>query len=77
MEVCISACFHEKSVGREVPGAQEFITKATKELQEAKAMRGERSPTPPSAAPSTDEGSELRACVNIPGLNIATSQELF
>ena len=55
---------------------QEFITKAVEELQEARAMRGDRCP-PPGAAPCPGEGSELRACVNIPGLNMAASQELF
>ena len=40
-------------------------------------MRGEHRPTPPRAAPSPDEGSELRGCVNILGLNRAASQELF
>ena len=40
-------------------------------------MRGERHPAPPSATPAPDKGTELRACINIPGLNRAASQELF
>ena len=41
-------------------------------------MRGEHRPVlPPSAAAAPDEGSELRICVNIPGLNRIASQELF
>ena len=39
-------------------------------------MRGDRRP-PPGAAPCPGEDSELRACVNIPRLNRAASQELF
>ena len=58
-------------------GAQEFITKAIEELQEARAMRGERRPASSSAAAAPDMGGELRVCVNIPGLNRAASQEFF
>ena len=39
-------------------------------------MRGDRRP-PPGAAPCPGEDSELRACVNIRGLNRAASRELF
>ena len=59
-----------------MPGAQEFITKAIEKLQEARAMRGDRRP-PPGEAPCPGEDSELHACINIPGLNRAASQERF
>jgi hypothetical protein len=76
VEVCFSARFCQEGTRREVPGAQEFITKAIEELQEARAMRGDHRP-PPGAAPCPGEDSELRVCVNIPGLNRAASQERF
>jgi hypothetical protein len=77
VEACFSACFREAGTGCEAPSAQEFVTEAIKDLQEARAMRGERRPAPPSAVPSADEGRGLRVCVNIPGLSRAASQELF
>jgi hypothetical protein len=77
VEACFNARFPEKSVGREAPGTREFITKAIDDLQEARAMRGERRPAPPGAAPSPDEGSGLHVYINIPGLNRAASQELY
>ena len=76
MEACFNARFREESAGREAPGAQEFMTKAIEELREARAMRDARRP-PPRTAPCPGESSELRACVNIPGLNRAASQERF
>ena len=59
-----------------VRGAQEFITKATEELQEARAMRGDRRP-PPGAAPCPGEDDELHICINIPVLNGSTTQGHF
>ena len=76
MEACFSARFRQEGTRHGVPGAQEFITKATEELQEARAMRGDRRP-PPGAAPCPGEDDELRVSVNIPGLNRAASQERF
>ncbi|XP_073360423.1 uncharacterized protein [Aegilops tauschii subsp. strangulata] len=41
-------------------------------------MHGERPPArSPSAAAAPDVGGGLRVCVNIPGLNMAASQDLF
>ena len=58
-----------------MPTTQEFITKTTQELQDARAMRGgSRSP---SAAHHPGEGAELHASIDIPGLNMAASQERF
>ena len=76
MEACFSARFPHEDRKHRVSGAQEFITKATEELQEARAMRGDRRP-PPGAAPCPGEENELHVCFNIPGLNRATVQEHF
>jgi hypothetical protein len=59
LEASFSARFRKTTTGREAPSAQEFFTKAIKDLQEARAMRGDRRPPSPSAAPSADEGSGL------------------
>ena len=75
MEVCFAARFPQKGTRRGAPGAQVFITQTTQELQEARAMRGDR--RPPGAAPHPGEDGGLRACIDIPGLNRAASQELF
>ena len=58
-----------------MPGAQEFITKTTQELQDARAMRGDRRSR--GAAPHPGEDAGLRFCIDVPGLNRAASQELF
>ena len=58
-----------------MPTTQEFITKATQELQEARAMRGHGRSQ--GAAPHPGEDAGLRVCVDIPGLNRAASQESF
>ena len=42
MEACFVAHFPQEDTGRGVPGAQEFIAKTTQELQDARAMRGDR-----------------------------------
>ena len=41
MEACFSAHFPHEGTRCGMPCAQEFIAKATEELQEARAMRGE------------------------------------
>jgi hypothetical protein len=74
---CFDARLCEQGARREATGAHEFITKAIEELQEARAMRGERRPGSSGAAAAPDMGGELRVYVNIPGLNRAASQELF
>ena len=58
-----------------MPTTQEFITKTTQELQDARAMRGDR--RSPGAAPHPGEDAGLHVCIDIPGLNRAASQELF
>ena len=75
MEACFAACFPKEDTWRGAPGAQEFITKATRELQDARAMRGDR--RSPSVAPHPGEDAGLRVCINVPGLNRAASQERF
>ena len=58
-----------------MPTTQEFITKTTQELQEARAMRGHSRSQ--GAAPHPGEDAGLRVCVDVPGLNRAASQERF
>ena len=75
MEACFTARFPHEGTRHGVPRAQEFITKVTQELQEARAMRGDR--RPPGAAPHPGEDGGLHVCIDILGLNRAASQELF
>ena len=58
-----------------MPTTQEFITKTTQELQEARAMRGHSRSQ--GAAPHPGEDAGLCICIDIPGLNMAASQERF
>ena len=58
-----------------MPTTQEFITKTTQELQEARAMRGDGRSR--GAAPHPGEDAGLRVCIDVPGLNRAASQERF
>ena len=58
-----------------MPIAQEFITKTTQELQDARAMRGGR--RSPGAAPHPSEDAGLRVSIDVPGLNRAASQKHF
>ena len=67
--------FPQEDTGRGAASAQEFITKTTKELQDARAMRGDR--RSPGAAPHPGEDAGLRVCIDVPGLKRAASQELF
>ena len=75
MEACFATRFPQEDTGRGVPGAQEFIAKATQELRDARAMRGDR--RPPGAAPHPGEDGGLHVCIDILGLNRAASQERF
>ena len=75
VEVCFAARFPQEGRRRGAPGAQEFITKTTQELQEARAMCGDH--RPPGTAPHPGEDGGLRVCIDILGLNRAASQELF
>ena len=58
-----------------MPTSQEFITRNTQELQDARAMRGDR--RSPGGAPHPGEDAGLHVCIDVPGLNRAASQELF
>ena len=58
-----------------MPTTQEFITKTTEELQEARAMRGHSCSQ--GATPHHGEDVGLRVCVDVPRLNRAASQERF
>ena len=58
-----------------MPTTQEFITKATQELQDARAMRGDRRSRGTAPHPGEDVG--LCVCIDVPGLNRAASQGLF
>ena len=71
LEACLTAHFPQERIGQGVPTTQEFITKTTQELQDARAMCGDSRSQ--SVARHPGEGAELRACVDIPGLNRATS----
>ena len=70
---CVDARPRKQGPRHEAPAAQEFITKAIKELQEARAMRGECWVAPPSVVEAPDTGTEVHVCVSIPGLNRAAS----
>ena len=65
----------QEDTGRGAPIAQEFITKTTQELQDARAMRGNR--RSPSVAPHPGEDAGLRVCIDVLGPNRAASQEPF
>ena len=69
------ARFLQENTGQGVPTTQEFITKTTQELQEARAMRGDGRSR--GAAPHPGEDAGLRVCIDVPGLNRAASQERF
>ena len=62
-------------MGQGRPNPQEFITKTTQELQDTRAMHGDRHSR--GAAPHPGEDARLRACIDVSGLNGAASQELF
>ena len=67
--------FPSGDTGRGAPTTQEFITKTTQELQDARAMRGDCCSR--GAAPHPGEDAGLRVCMDVPGLNRVASQELF
>ena len=75
LEACFAARDPQESTGQGVPTTQEFITKTTQELQEARAMRGDSHSRGATLHPGEDAG--LRVCINVPGLNRAASQEHF
>ena len=65
----------QEDTRRGTPSAQEFITRTTQELQDARAMRGNRRSPGAASHPSEDAG--LRVSIDILGLNRAASQEPF
>ena len=73
LEACFAARLPQEDTGQGAPDAQEFIAKTTQELQDARAMRGDR--RSPGAAPHPGEDAGLRVCIDVPGLNRAASQE--
>ena len=75
MEACFAARFPQENTGQGVPTTQEFITKTTQELQDARAMRGDSRSR--GGAPHPGEDAGLRVCIDVPGLNRAASQERF
>ena len=75
LEACFTARVPQGSTGEGVPTTQEFITKTTQELQDARAMRGDSHSR--GAAPHPGEDAGLRVCIDVPGLNRAASQERF
>ena len=75
LEACFAARFPQENTGQGAPTAEEFITKTTLELQDARAMRSDRRSR--DVAPHPGEDAGLRVCIDGPGLNRAASQELF
>ena len=75
MEVCFAARFPQEGTWQGSPTVQEFITKTTQELHEARAMPGDRRSRDAATHPGEDAG--LRVCIDVPGLKGAASQELF
>ena len=59
----------------EAPGVQEFISKAIEEIQEGRVLQGDR--RLPHGGARSSEGKEFCDCIDIPGLNRATSRQLM
>ena len=70
LEACLVARFPQEGMGQGRPNPQEFITKTTQELQDARAMRRDRRSR--GAVPHPGEDAGLRVCIDVPGLNRAT-----
>ena len=75
LEACFAARFPQENTRQGVPTTREFITKATQELQDARAMRGDSRSR--GAAPHPGEDAGLHVCIDVHGLNRAASQERF
>ena len=73
LEACFTARFPQEGTRQGSPTVQEFITKTTQELQDARAMRGDRRSRGAASHPGEDAG--LRVCIDIPGLNQVASLE--
>ena len=67
------AHFPQEGMRQGGPNPQEFITKATQEVQESRVIRGDRHLRGVAPHPGKDGG--LRVCIDVPGLNRAASQE--
>ena len=59
-----------------MPGAQEFISEAIEEIREGRFLQGDRR-LPRGGARCPSKGKEFRVCIDIPGLNRATSRQLM
>ena len=73
LEACFAARFPQEGMGKGRPNPQEFITKATQELQESRVIRGDR--RLPGVAPHPGEDGGLRVCIDYPGLSRVVSPE--
>ena len=71
LEACFTIRDPQERTQQGVPTTQDFITKTTQELQEARAMRGDSRPR--GAAPHPGDDAGLRVCIDILGLNRAAS----
>ena len=76
VEALFGARFLGEGSWHEAPGVQEFISKEIEEIQEGRALQGDRR-LPRGAAHCPGEGKEFRVCIDIPGLNRAASQQLM
>ena len=73
LETCFNARFPQKEARQGGPNPQEFISEIIQELQESRVIGGSRHL--PTIAPHPGEDGGLRVCIDVPGLNRATSQE--
>ena len=76
MEALFRACFPGEGSRREVPGVQEFNSKAIEEIPEGRVLQGDRC-LPCGATHCPDEDKEFRVCIDIPGLNRVASRQLI
>ena len=75
LEACFTARFPQEGMGQGGPNPQEFITKATQELQGSRAIRSDR--CLPGVAPHPGEDGGLRVCIDYLGLSQVASQERY
>ena len=73
VEAFFEARFPQEGARKGGPNPQEFVSKAIRELQVSRVMRGSR--RLPAVAHHPGEDGGLRVCIDIPGLNRAASQE--
>ena len=73
LEACFVTRFPQEGMRQGGPNPQEFIARNIQELQESSVMRDSR--RLPTVAPHPGEDGGLRVCIDVPGLNRATSKE--